>query len=115
MKSRPVSISSVNGLAEATACSQPASSSSGTYTGARNRIRKTGICIAGPGLDGPRPHRHARREQAGRQRDEVGERDEREQVDAAAADPHPGRQRDHEQQRADERRPGEARRARSRR
>ena len=48
MKSRPVSISGVTGLTVATACTQPASSSSGTYTGARNSTRKTGICISGP-------------------------------------------------------------------
>ena len=48
MKSRPVSISGVNGLTVATACTQPESRSSGTYTGARNSTRNTGICISGP-------------------------------------------------------------------
>ena len=48
MKSRAVSISGVNGLTFATACTQPDSSASGTYTGARNSTMNTGICISGP-------------------------------------------------------------------
>ena len=57
------------------------------------------------GLERPRPHRHAGREQRRGERDQVGEQDQRDQVDAVAADPHAGRQRDREQQRAHERRP----------
>ena len=37
----------MSGFTEATLSIQPSSSSSGTYTGAKNRTRKTGICISG--------------------------------------------------------------------
>ncbi len=44
---RPDSISAVIGLTLATACSQPSSRLSGTYTGAKKSRMKTGICITG--------------------------------------------------------------------
>ena len=45
---RPASRKAVAGLTLATAWIQPLQQRSGTYTGARNRIRKTGVCISGP-------------------------------------------------------------------
>ena len=47
MKPRPAWMIAVAGLTEATALIQPSSRSSGRYTGARKRIRKTGVCSAG--------------------------------------------------------------------
>ena len=48
MNPRPASITAVTGFTLETACTQPVSSDSGTYTGARNSATNTGIWISGP-------------------------------------------------------------------
>ncbi|HEU5213866.1 MAG TPA: hypothetical protein VFU10_13930 [Gaiellaceae bacterium] len=46
----------MTGFSDATVCSQPSSSDSGTYTGARKRIRKTGSCMTGPACSERKEH-----------------------------------------------------------
>ena len=98
IRSRPPSSSAVTGLTCATACTQPPTRASGTNTGARKSTMKTGICIAGPGLDRARAERDAGREERRRQVHERARARQPEQVDAAADDLHAGRERDAEQQ-----------------
>ena len=45
---RAASSTYVSGFSVATVSIQPLRSASGTYTGAKKRIRKTGICMIGP-------------------------------------------------------------------
>ena len=45
---RPASSTRVSGFTVATPWIQPVRSERGTYTGAKKRTRKTGICITGP-------------------------------------------------------------------
>ena len=95
---------------------QPPSSSYGTQTGARKRRRKTGTWMAGAGLHRPQAHRHATGPNSvANGVHEQRQRVEAEQVEATAVDLEAREQGDAVTTEIGEQRPGERRRASSRR
>ena len=104
MKSRPVSISGVNGLTFATVFTQPDEQGERHVDRREEQHEEHRHLHQRPGLHRAQAHRHARRPQRRARRHEQREHHQPDEVDAVAADLHAGEQRDDEQQHADERR-----------
>ena len=104
IRSRPPSISGVNGFTFATACTQPPSSASGHVHRREEEHDEDRHLHQRPGLDRAHAHRDARRPERRDEIDDQREHEQPEQVDAVAVDLHPDDQRDREQQRADDQR-----------